>query len=90
MRPVAGNYSNVEASIGSITRWTSSSIRGIKGCNSSSRDEQRLYHESSNSSGIKDSNSSSREYEQRLARRKMETQGPPVQHSYALFFSSRF
>ena len=45
---------------------------------------------SSSSSGIKGSNSSSREYEQRLAKRKMETQGPPFQHSYALFFSSRF
>ena len=63
MRPVAGNYSNVEASIGSIARWTSSSIRGIKG-----------------------SNSSSREYEQRLAKKKMETQ--PGHQSNILMRSS--
>ena len=83
-----------EMSRGCITRWTSSRVVVsnvvIVVAENMRRGSITRWTSSSSSSGIKDSNRSSREYEQRLAKRKMETQGPPLQHSYALSYSSRF
>ena len=78
MRPVAGNYSNVEASIGSIARWTSRAVSEVSKVVIVVAEMSRgciTRWTSSNISGIKGSSRSGRVYGERLAKKKIETQG---------------